>query len=163
MDEENSPEKSRPPLAFLRNLEGDALGDDEDHLQDVLRDFLTKEHEEVTFVMRSVRRLKVVCALDEGPLTQKHISESTGIRPCHLGRVLREMIKRRLVVCRTPHRRKFKTYALSPKGNAVRDFLSALVWKDRKELSMTPLERELFEILARVLVESIKASGFSAR
>jgi len=160
MGEENLLERRQPPLAFLRNLRVNVFEADEDHLQVVLRDFLTKEHEEVTFVMRSVRRLKVVCALDEGALTQKHISESTGIRPCHLGRVLREMIKRRLVVCRTPHRRKFRTYALSPKGEAVRDFLSALVWKESKELSMTPLERELFEILAGVLNESIKASGF---
>jgi DNA-binding HxlR family transcriptional regulator len=150
----------RPPLAFLESLECELDGADEESLYKMHEDFATQELEEVIYILAARRRLKVVCALTDGPLTQKHISRATGIKSGHLSRVLKQMIEGGIIVCRTPKLRKFKTYGFSAKGNVVKLYLITLVWEKKGGFSMTPLEMEFYGNLKEVLDESSDASGF---
>ena len=71
------------------------------------------------YVSSSKRRVSVVTALKDNPMTPKQVAESTDIRLNHVSNVLSELSDEALVTCINPHRKRGRVYRLTEVGDRV--------------------------------------------
>ena len=74
-------------------------------------------------VVASKRRIKVLLALYSRPKTPTQISTETDMHISHVSKVLQELVRKELVVCLTPSRKKGRVYALTEMGKMVAEIV----------------------------------------
>ena len=72
----------------------------------------------LSFVLSSEKREKIIKSL-EHPTTPTKISKETGVTKAHVTRILKRFEELKLVVCKTPDKRKGKIYLLTDKGMEI--------------------------------------------
>lgn len=75
------------------------------------------------YVLASKYRKIVLKALAEGPKTPTQIANESDCNASHISRSLRELEKRNLVKCLSPHRRKGKLYDITNESSKIIDRL----------------------------------------
>ncbi len=73
----------------------------------------------ISFVARSKRRIEVLKLLLNGKKSQPEIMKTTNMYKAHTSRTLKELLERKLIVCRNPEDRSFKFYRITPLGKKV--------------------------------------------
>ncbi len=73
----------------------------------------------VGFILGSEYRQKIIFGLEKSIKTPKQIAKETGIQINHVSNVLRELIDRELIVCKTPELRKGRLYQITEKGKEI--------------------------------------------
>jgi predicted transcriptional regulator len=71
------------------------------------------------YVSSSKRRVSVITALKDNPMTPNQVAESTDIRLNHVSNVLSELSEESLVKCVNPSRKRGRVYRVSEVGNKV--------------------------------------------
>jgi predicted transcriptional regulator len=74
-------------------------------------------------VVASKHKRGVMLALQNRPMTPTEISKEIGVNVTHVSRSLRELIKKQVVICLTPKRRKGRVYSLTEKGIGIVELL----------------------------------------
>jgi len=72
--------------------------------------------EDVSFLIASSYRRKIVSCLLDGPKTPSAISKLTNIRIEHVTRAIRELEEKNLVKCLTPRSRRGRLYEITELG-----------------------------------------------
>jgi len=72
--------------------------------------------EDVSFLIASSYRRKIVACLLDGPKTPSVISKQTSIRIEHVTRAIRELEEKKLVKCLTPKSRRGRLYEITRLG-----------------------------------------------
>jgi len=71
------------------------------------------------YVSSSKRRVSVIIALKDNPMTPKQVAESTNIRLNHVSNVLSELSEESLVKCVNPNRKRGRVYKVTGIGTKV--------------------------------------------
>jgi DNA-binding MarR family transcriptional regulator len=77
------------------------------------------EASDLAFVLRAKNRVKILETLKGKQFISKQIEEETGMYKSHVGRTLKELLSKDLIVCVNPEDRNFKFYKLTTKGNKI--------------------------------------------
>lgn len=72
--------------------------------------------DDVSFLLASEYRRKIMKALKEGPRTPSMLAKETSLYPEHVSRTLKELKKRKLILCLTPNRKRGKLFKLTEIG-----------------------------------------------
>lgn len=73
----------------------------------------------ISFVASSKRRLEVLKILNEKSRSQPEIMRQTGMYKAHTSRTIKELVEKKLVVCRNPDDRAFKFYKITSLGKKL--------------------------------------------
>jgi predicted transcriptional regulator len=71
------------------------------------------------YVSSSKRRISIIIALKNNPMTPKQVAESTDIRLNHVSNVLSELSEESLVKCINPDRKRGRVYKVTDVGSKV--------------------------------------------
>ena len=70
----------------------------------------------ISFVASSKRRLEVLRILNRESKSQPEIMKLTGMYKAHTSRTLKELLSKKLILCRNPEDRMFKFYKITSLG-----------------------------------------------
>ena len=84
----------------------------------------------VSFVTGSKLRFKLLIELNKSKKTPSELAHAAKTPMSHISSTLRDLEKRKLVICLTPERRKNKFYSITNLGKDVLEFISKEI--DRK-------------------------------
>lgn len=70
----------------------------------------------ISFIASSKRRLEILNLLNKKLTSQPEITKSTGMYKAHASRTLKELLEKRLIICRNPENRAFKFYKITTIG-----------------------------------------------
>jgi len=73
----------------------------------------------IGFAARGKRRTEVLKLLSGGEKSQLEIMKTTNMYKTHTSRTLKELLERKLIVCRNPEDRSFKFYKITALGKKV--------------------------------------------
>ena len=73
----------------------------------------------ISFVASSKRRLEILKILNEKSVSQPKIKKLTGMYKAHTSRTLKELLEKKLIICRNPENRAFKFYKITPLGKRI--------------------------------------------
>ena len=73
----------------------------------------------IGFVLSSSYRLKILFCLGEKIRIPKQISKETSIQINHVSNILKELLDKELVSCKTPELKKGRIYSITPKGKEI--------------------------------------------
>ena len=73
----------------------------------------------ISFVASSKRRLEILKILNEKSISQPEIMRLTNMYKAHTSRTLKELMEKKLIVCRNPEDRAFKFYKIMALGKRV--------------------------------------------
>ncbi|MFA4960082.1 MAG: MarR family winged helix-turn-helix transcriptional regulator [Candidatus Pacearchaeota archaeon] len=73
----------------------------------------------ISYVARGQRRLELLELLNERERSQVELMKTTGMYKAHTSRALKELIEKKLIVCKNPGDRVFKFYKITKKGKDV--------------------------------------------
>ncbi len=77
---------------------------------------------DISYVVRSKYRLKILYVLKDGPLTPSSISDKTDVARSHVSRTLRELEARDLVKCLVEEIRG-KFFEITDEGSSILSFI----------------------------------------
>ena len=75
----------------------------------------------IGFILGSEYRYKILTGLEQGIRTPKQISKETDIQINHVSNILKELLDKTLVSCKTPDLRKGRLYQITDKGKQILD------------------------------------------
>lgn len=70
----------------------------------------------ISFIARSKRRLEILELLSEKEKSQPEIMKITKMYKSHTSRTIRELLEKKLILCRNPEDRVFKFYKITSQG-----------------------------------------------
>lgn len=108
--------------------------------------------EKAAYVFASKRRLEVFLALYRRSITQKYLSRLLSISYPNLGRVLKQMIERELVVCESPTVVKRARYTLSEQGEEIMPYIERLIFVQNEGGLLEPEDMEILITVARYML-----------
>ena len=73
----------------------------------------------ISFIARSKRRIEILKLLSEKERSQPEIMKTTKMYKSHTSRILKELLKKKLILCRNPKDRTFKFYKITTLGKRV--------------------------------------------
>ncbi len=73
----------------------------------------------ISFVARSKRRMEILKLLSEGEKSQIKIMKTTKMYKAHTSRTIKELLDKKLIVCKNPEDRAFKFYRITSLGKKV--------------------------------------------
>lgn len=83
---------------------------------------VNKHWEEISFLLSSKNRKKVIFSLDK-PKIPTELASSLGLNLSHVSRALTELSEKKLVECLTPKQKMGKLYSKTKLGNTVVSYL----------------------------------------
>ena len=81
----------------------------------------------ISFVASSKRRLEILKILNEKLISQPEITKSTGMYKAHTSRTLKELLERKLIICRNPENRSFKFYKITTLGKNILEEVESIL------------------------------------
>jgi len=73
----------------------------------------------ISFIARSKRRKEILSKLQERSMSQPELKKLSGMYKTHTSRILSELLKKKLIICRNPDDRVFKFYKITSLGIKV--------------------------------------------
>lgn len=73
----------------------------------------------ISFIARSKRRIEVLKLLSNGEKSQPEIMKTTKMYKAHTSRTIKELLEKKLIVCKNPEDRTFKFYKITALGKKV--------------------------------------------
>ena len=74
------------------------------------------EVQDISFIIRSKNRFKVLSFMKDEKVTPRQIMKSTNMYESHVSRTLKELKQKKLIVCLNPEDRKYKFYKITRYG-----------------------------------------------
>jgi len=73
----------------------------------------------ISLIARSKRRLELLKILSEKSRSQPEIMKTTKMYKSHTSRTLKELLEKKLIVCKNPEDRAFKFYKITALGKKI--------------------------------------------
>ena len=73
----------------------------------------------ISFIARSKRRLDILRLLFEKEKSQPEIMKMTKMYKSHTSRVIKELLEKKLIICKNPEDRTFKFYKITSQGKKI--------------------------------------------
>lgn len=73
----------------------------------------------ISFIARSKRRLEILGVLFEKEKSQPEIMKTTKMYKSHTSRIIKELLEKKLIICRNPGDRIFKFYKITSQGKKI--------------------------------------------
>lgn len=109
--------------------------------------------QKAAYVFASKRRLEVLLALYKRSITQKYLSRLLSISYPNLGRALKQMIERELVISESPTVVKRARYTLSEQGEKVMPYIEYLISIQNGGGLLEPEDMEVLVTVARYMLK----------
>jgi predicted transcriptional regulator len=81
----------------------------------------------ISFIARSKNKLKILKILSKEEKSQVEIMKITKMYKSHTSRALKELVHKKLIVCKNPSDRAFKFYKITSFGNKILNEVEKLI------------------------------------